>query len=194
MYDTEDVKKTITVLMIVMLVIGWALTVKSFFDNRASKKLADRREEIFQKISDESSPLSDKSRLLEERQEIENRFNEKFAFPRLFFFSFIFIFIILAVWTGMMFRKFPHEANKLRKISGIRLTAVLLVFLLNIVFFFLLEYHNISSMSGVLIITAIQWMLIAFAAALTLSDALFNKIFGPKKDKNLIDGAPPPAW
>jgi len=142
---------------------------------------------------EKSGPRVDRDGIFRERKEVQRQLGRYYRFPKWFFLIFVILNSAFATWGIIGIQKLPPSSRD-QKRAALRLALVLLVFIVSIGCFFLIRYHKVVRLFWVLVILLLQWTLIGGVAAFSLSDDVYEHLLGQKKDKDLIDGAPPPAW
>lgn len=190
--EQEDIKKQLIKSIILILVISAIFSIKSFWDNRTGIHYSKQLQVILDKL--DADPFSRENQSLHtERMEIQKKLSEHYGFPKLFFFLLVLLNASFAIWGLKIVSKLPHDTSFARR-SSLRLILVLAVFGVVILCFFLLEYHQVVRFGWVFFLLLLQLTLLGFVFAFGISEEVYNTVMGYKKDKDLIEGAPPPAW
>lgn len=190
--EQEDIKKRFITCLILILLISGIFSIKSFWDNRKGVYYSQKLQDILEII--EKNPYSKESQsLLTERMEIQKILSRHYGFPKLFFFFFVILNALLAIRGLKTVSQMPHDTSISRR-NSLRLIMVLVVFAIVILCFFLLEYHTVVRFGWVFILLLFQLTLLGFAFAFGISEEVYDTVMGNKKDKDLIEGPPPPAW
>ncbi|MBN1900386.1 hypothetical protein JW926_03560 [Candidatus Sumerlaeota bacterium] len=188
----EDFKKRMIACIILILLVSGILSIKSFWDNRKEVHYSEKLQEIMDKLDNEPVSQNPQS-LYAERMKIQKKISEIYGFPKLFFFSLVLVNVVLSIWGLKTLSKFDHGTSMSRRYS-LRLILALFVFSITILCFFLMEYHQVVRFGWAFMFLLLQGTLIAFVFALGVSEEVYDTIMGHKKDKDLIEGPPPPAW
>ncbi|HPB31149.1 MAG TPA: hypothetical protein PLB62_06815 [Candidatus Sumerlaeota bacterium] len=190
--DFSDTLLALRICLYCILGLAWIFSVKSCSDSRSGMEYRERITIVNEKMARTES-LHDKEELINERDAIMKGMIKKYRFPRLFFFFFLFVFLCLALWGTKSVTHLPQR-SLIRLRSAVRMILALAVMMFAILFFFLFQYHKITSFFWTYFFLLFQWALIAFAGFLGSHDNTLEHVMGLKPDKNLIDGPPPPAW
>lgn len=190
--EPEVVKKQFIKCIILILVISGLFSIRSFWDNRTGVHYSKKLQEILAKL--DADPYSKENQDLHtERMEIQEKLSELYRFPKLFFFSLVLINVIVAFRGLKIISKFPQGTTVVWR-SSLRLILALVVFSLTILCFFLLEYHQVVKFGWAFILLFVQLTLLGFVLAFGTSEEIYETVMGHKKDKEIIEGPPPPAW
>jgi hypothetical protein len=172
--------------------ISAIFSIKSFWDNRTGVNYSKKLQVILDKL--DADPYSRENQSLHtERMEIQKKLSEQYGFPKLFFLSLVLVNVILAFWGLKVISKIPQVSTIARR-SSLRLILALVVFFITILCFFLLEYHQVVRFGWAFILLLFQWTLLGFVFAFGISEEVYDTVMGYKKDKDIIEGPPPPAW
>jgi hypothetical protein len=190
--EPEEVKKRFIKCIIMILLISGLFSIRSFWDNRTGVHYSQKLQEILDKL--DADPYSKENQELHaERMEIQKKLSDLYRFPKMFFFSLVLVNVIFSFWGLKIISKLPQGTTAVRR-SSLRLILALVVFFITILCFFLLEYHQVVKFGWAFILLLFQWTLLGFVFAFGISEEVYETIMGHKKDKDLIEGAPPPAW
>lgn len=192
--DIEDIRRSLTICTMSILCIAFLFSIKGCADNRLSAGLAKQKKDIRERLdSEENMTFSERQELWNEWRGINAQLGKKYGVPKGFFFFFILTLCALTAWGLILLSRIQEEIRIRARMSFLLILSLVAV-IISLIFFFLLEQFKIARPFWVFLVTFLQWGLIGFSGAMVLSRSLYEKVFGPKKDKDLIEGEPPPAW
>jgi len=189
--ENQEIKKQITRSLILILIVTFVFMVKGIWDNRLGAHYSHKLQDVVESL-ESGSNLANKE-LHSERMEIQKNLSRIYRFPKLLFFFLVIVNTALAVASLLLLSKLPSETDFQRR-SSFRLITVLVVAIFVTLCFLLMEYHKVTRLGWVILLGLIQIIVIGFSWAVVASDEIYNLIMGKKKDKDLIEGEPPPAW
>ena len=190
--EEKDLKFQFTIFLLVILLISFLFSTKGFVDNRRTVPYSRKLKEIGSTLEKESS-LKEKRELRIKLREIQGEVVHYFRFPRLFFFAFVLFATAFAILAARVIYLLP-AGKKLQRRCTLRFIICVAVFIITVIFFILLEYRRIARTGWVILIILLEWILIGGAAAFAASEKAYETILGLRRDKDLIEGPPPPAW